>query len=71
MTHQPNWTRLERERQRKDAELYESQLVEPVEYIELNMANYDEDDVAQLNAWAIWAFGRIGELEAVINTKGT
>lgn len=63
MRRDPDWTRLERERQRKDAELYESQLAEPVEYIELNMNNYDEDDVAQLNNWAIWARDRIEELE--------
>lgn len=31
----------------------------PVEYIELNMSNYNEDDVSQLNEWAIWAAGRI------------
>ena len=29
------------------------------EYIELNMSNYNEDDVAQLNAWAIAAFDAI------------
>lgn len=33
------------------------------EYIELNMANYDEDQVAQLNAWGIWAYGEIERLQ--------
>jgi hypothetical protein len=33
------------------------------EYIELNMANYDEDQVCQLNAWAIWAVGEIERLQ--------
>ena len=32
------------------------------EYIELNMANYDEDQVSQLNAWGIWAYGEIERL---------
>ncbi len=27
----------------------------PVPYIELNLSNYDAEDVAQLNEWAIWA----------------
>jgi hypothetical protein len=63
-TRKPNWTRLERERQSKDEELYESQLIESVEYIQLNMNNYDEFDVAQINEWAIEAFGRIEALEA-------
>lgn len=31
----------------------------PVEFIELNMGNYDDDQVAQLNQWAIWAAGQI------------
>ena len=31
----------------------------PVEYIELNLSNYDADDVSQLNEWAIWAYGRL------------
>ncbi len=35
-----------------------------VEYIELNMSNYDTEDVAKLNAWGIWAVGHIGELTA-------
>ncbi len=35
----------------------------PVEYIELNMSNFDDDDVSQLNEWGIWAVGRIAELE--------
>lgn len=34
------------------------------EYIELNMANYDEDQVAQLNGWAIQAYGEIERLQA-------
>ena len=33
------------------------------EYIELNMANYDEDQVAQLNGGAIWAYGEIERLQ--------
>lgn len=33
------------------------------EYIELNMANYDEDQVSQLNGWAIWAHGEIERLQ--------
>ena len=33
------------------------------EHIELNMANYDEDQVAQLNGWAIWAYGEIERLQ--------
>ena len=33
------------------------------EYIELNMANYDEDQVCQLNGWAIWAYGEIERLQ--------
>ncbi len=33
------------------------------EYIELNMANYDEDQVCQLNAWAIWAVDEIERLQ--------
>lgn len=35
-----------------------------IEYIELSMANYDEDGVSQLNAWAIEAYGKIAQLEA-------
>lgn len=27
----------------------------PVEYIELNMSNFNDDDVLQLNEWGIWA----------------
>ena len=34
-----------------------------VEYIELNLSNYDDEDVAQLNEWAIQAYKRIEELE--------
>ncbi len=34
------------------------------EYIELNMQNYDEDQVAQLNAWAIDASLEMDTLEA-------
>lgn len=33
------------------------------EYIELNMANYDEDQVSQLNAWGIWASHEIERLQ--------
>ena len=33
------------------------------QYIELNMANYDEDQVCQLNAWAIWAVDEIERLQ--------
>lgn len=33
------------------------------EHIELNMANYDEDQVAQLNGWSIWAYGEIERLQ--------
>ena len=36
--------------------------ISPVEYIELNMANYDEDDVAQINQWGTWAVGEIAQL---------
>lgn len=41
----------------------------PVPYIELNLSNYDAEDVAQLNEWAIWAFGYIEELEMQIRAK--
>jgi len=40
------------------------------EYIELNLSNYDHDDVCQLNSWAIWAFGRIEELERQLKDAG-
>lgn len=40
----------------------------PVPYVELNMCNYDEDQVAQLNEWAIWAYGVI---EAALEAKPT
>ena len=33
------------------------------EYREINMANYDEDDVSTLNAWAIWAFGELERIK--------
>jgi hypothetical protein len=36
------------------------------EYIELNMGNYSEDNVAQLNAWGIWANSEIDELRNTI-----
>lgn len=36
------------------------------EYIELNMNNYDEEQVSQLNEWATWAFQHIEELESDI-----
>lgn len=32
-------------------------------YVELNMRNYDEDQVSELNEWGIWAFDRIATLE--------
>ncbi len=32
---------------------------EPVEHIELNILNYNEDQVSQLNEWAIWAYEEI------------
>lgn len=32
-------------------------------YIELNMQNYDEEQVNQLNDWGIWAYTRIATLE--------
>ena len=35
----------------------------PVEFIELNILNYDHDQVCQLNEWAIWAISRIEYLE--------
>lgn len=35
------------------------------EYIELNMSNYDDEDVSQLNQWGIWAVGRIEDLETI------
>lgn len=31
----------------------------PVDYLELNLNNYCEDEVAQLNEWAIWAATKI------------
>ena len=36
------------------------------EYIELNMVNYNSDEVLQLNQWGIWAAGRIEELESML-----
>ena len=33
-----------------------------VEYIELNMSNFDDDDVSQLSEWAIAAFGAIASI---------
>lgn len=39
----------------------------PVDYIELNMSNFDDEDVSQLNEWGIWADGRIEELEAEVS----
>lgn len=38
-------------------------------YIELNMHNYDHDEVCQLNEWAIWANDRITELEDQIKQQ--
>lgn len=35
-----------------------------IEYIELNMRDYIDNDVSQLNAWAIEAYGKIAQLEA-------
>lgn len=34
------------------------------EYIELNMANYDENQVSHLNWWAVWAYEEIERLQA-------
>ena len=34
-------------------------MTEPL-YIEINLHNYDEDDVDNLNQWGIWAQGGIG-----------
>ncbi len=39
------------------------------EYIELNMRNYDEDDVSQLNAWAIWADAELERLRTERNQR--
>jgi hypothetical protein len=33
-----------------------------VEYVELNMSNFEDDDVSQLNEWAIAAFGAIVDI---------
>lgn len=41
----------------------------PVDYIELNMGNYGEDEVSQLNQWAIWASERIEDLERQLKEK--
>lgn len=41
----------------------------PFDYIELNMSNYDDDDVSQLNQWGIWASERIDELERQLKEK--
>ena len=41
----------------------------PVDYIELNMGNYDEYEVSQLNQWGIWASDRIDELERELKEK--
>lgn len=43
----------------------------PVEYIELNLANYGPDDVSQLNEWAIWANEYICDLETNADPAGT
>jgi hypothetical protein len=40
------------------------------EYIELNLSNYDHDDVCRLNAWGVWAVGRIEELEQQMKDVG-
>ena len=34
------------------------------EYIELNMNNYNEDDVSQLNDWGVWASSEIDRLQS-------
>ena len=39
------------------------------EFIELNMRNYDEDDVSQLNAWAIWADAELERLRTERNQR--
>ena len=31
----------------------------PVDYIELNMCNYDDNQVADLNEWGAWAYKEI------------
>lgn len=36
----------------------------PVDYTELNMSNFDDDQVSQLNEWAIWANAEIKTLRA-------
>lgn len=38
----------------------------PVPYVELNMGNYGDDDVAQLNNWGIWAAGEIAKLATTL-----
>lgn len=43
----------------------------PVEYIELNISNYDCDDVSQLNEWGIWAWGEIQRLRSVLEELTT
>ena len=48
-----------------DPDCYES-LGTETEFIELNMSNYDEDDVSQLNAWAIEADALIERLKVRI-----
>ena len=35
-----------------------------IEYIELNMRNYSDNDIGQLNAWAIEAYAEIARLRA-------
>lgn len=41
----------------------------PVEYVELNLANYDADQVAQLNEWAIWAHEQLELAWSAINRE--
>lgn len=38
----------------------------PVDYIELNMGNYSEEDVSQLNQWGTWASNRLDELDSAL-----
>ncbi len=40
----------------------------PVEYVELNMLNYNEDDVSQLNEWGAWAYDEIERLKEFLPT---
>ena len=35
-------------------------------YVELNPANYTDEEVAHLNEWGIWAYGEIDRQQAEI-----